>query len=87
MECALKDRLKEEHAKMTKPAYAGVIFHCPVLGRQMCLWCCLHLSDLADPMKRSYAMTDFFRYADVAKELSGRDLDSIHQTCVHCRNR
>jgi len=87
MKCALANELKEEHAKMTKSGYAGILFTCPVLTKQICMWCCLHIADMADPKKREYMVGKFPRYAEIVTKISGRDLDDIFRTCSRCRNR
>jgi len=86
MDCYLKKELKEEHANMKNPKLESVVFMCPVLSRQICMWCCLHIRDVSNPMSRNYAIDHHPKYAIKAAELSGRSLDSIWETCARCHN-
>lgn len=86
MGCSLQNKLKKEHASMVNPKLAEVIFECPVVGKQICLWCCLHIADAADPLKRGYTL-DMFPDMVKVEEESGRDLDSIWETCSRCHVR
>jgi hypothetical protein len=79
--------MKEEHENMSNPKFGGITFMCPVIGKQICMWCCLHISDIADPMKREKAYINHTKYAEIATKISGRDLDDIFRTCSRCRNR
>jgi hypothetical protein len=87
MICSLEKELRSEHKNMSNPAYAEIIINCPVLSRQICLWCCLHICDAANPITRSHAVEIFPRISEVVSEMSGRDLDDIFKTCGACRNR
>jgi hypothetical protein len=86
MSCSLEQILKEEHESMKNPKFAGIIQDCPVLGKQICLWCCLHIADAADPMKRNRTL-DLFPNLVKIEEEAGRRFDSIWETCARCHVR
>jgi hypothetical protein len=86
MDCSLSKTLKKYHEDMKNPKLAGVIHHCPVIGKQICLWCCLHIADAAEPMKRMHTL-DIYPDMMKVEEISGRDLDSIWETCSRCHVR
>ena len=82
--CALIKELKEEHAEIKVPQHGTMMVTCPLLSKQICLWCCLHISEVADPLKRTRAVNTHPRYAEVVTKLTGRTLESIAQTCNGC---
>lgn len=86
MSCSLYKLLKKEHDAMANKNLSDVIVDCPVIGKQICLWCCLHISDAATPLTREHTLN---MYPGIAKvqEISGRDFDSINETCARCRVR
>jgi len=86
MDCFLEKHLKEEHAAMKNPKLGGIVMTCPVLGCQICMWCCLHIRDVANPLSRNYATDHHPNYAIKVPELSERNLDSIWETCARCHN-
>lgn len=86
MDCYFKEELKEEHANIRLPGHATTIMMCPIYDRQICFWCCLHTRDVANPLKRNYATDHHPDYAIKSQEVSGRDLDSIWETCSRCHN-
>jgi len=86
MSCSLYKDLKEEHDTMKNPKLAGVIHSCPVIGKQICLWCCLHIADAADPMSRNNMLDKYPNLVKV-EEISGRNFDSIWETCSRCHVR
>jgi len=86
MDCYLKKHLKEEHATMRNPMYESVVFTCPVFERQICMWCCLHVRAVSNPMTKNYASDQHPNYAIKTPELSGRRLDSVWETCARCHN-
>jgi len=86
MGCSLEPMLKKAHAEMRNPKLGNIILHCPVLNRQICLWCCLHLADAGDPKKREHMLNLYPELMDVQK-VSNRDFDSMFETCSRCRVR
>ena len=87
MDCYLEKHLKEEHASIKDPRYGNIIFGCPVFGgKQICMWCCLHIRDVANALTRNYATDHHPNYAVIAPEVSERSLDSIWETCARCHN-
>uniref|UniRef100_A0A6M3K5R4 Uncharacterized protein n=1 Tax=viral metagenome TaxID=1070528 RepID=A0A6M3K5R4_9ZZZZ len=86
MDCSLKKLLPEYHENMKNPKLASVMSTCPILGKQICLWCCLHICDVADPMKRNRALDNFPDLVKVEEE-SGRAFDSMWETCSRCHVR
>ena len=84
MACSLEKKLKKEHAEMKNPKLAGVIVNCPIIGKQICLWCCLHISDAANPQTRNHTL-DVFPNMVVAEEVAERSFDSMSETCSRCR--
>ena len=87
MSCALENHLVEEHANMRDKRLGTIIHTCPVVDRQICLWCCLHMYDAANPLSRNQASDRFPEFVSKTCELSGRDLDSIWETCSRCHVR
>lgn len=87
MDCYLKKHLKEEHENMRDASYGSIIFTCSVFeGSHICMWCCLHTRDVANPLTRNYAVDHHPDYAIKSPEISKRDLDSIWETCSRCHN-
>lgn len=87
MACALEKILVEEHANMKNQRFRNIVSMCPVVGRQICLWCCLHTHDVADPLSRNYASEMFPNLSIEISKISGRGLDSIWETCSVCQVR
>jgi len=84
MDCSLKNVV--EHNKIPKVQYAETVFKCPVIDRQICMWCCLHISDVADPKTRNKTLDYSSPYYDSIPKLTSRDWNSIWVTCEKCRN-
>lgn len=85
MKCTLARKLKSEHEKVKDARYLEQFMKCPLLsGRQVCLWCCLHISDIANPGKRPVASEKFPNYFNHIGDETGRDWDSIQSTCSKC---
>lgn len=92
MDCTLRKGLKKEHENISNPIYApgGVgaetMWICPLMGRQICHWCCLHIYNVAQPITRATASDYNPGYANNIARLTGRaDLDDIWSTCSQCR--
>jgi len=65
----------------------NIFMNCSLFnGKQICLWCCLHLVDLAAPTTRVYSEENHPEYGTVTRQLE-RDWDSIWETCSKCVNR
>lgn len=87
MKCVLEDKAPHEHeVARGKPVYYRETFiHCPLLnGRQICLWCCLHICDIATPLNRGDYQIAHPEYASLLPEECGRDWDEIWQVCSKC---
>jgi len=87
MECSLAKNLKEDHETMKNPKLGKVFVMCPVLGTQICYWCCLHISNIADPMTRGYTIKNFTEYYNLIPKICNRTWDNIFETCCVCRDR
>ncbi len=86
MTCALKQDLQKEHETM-KEGYGEKDLFCPMLSRQICLWCCLHIHQIADPQKRAVASENFPGYERVASEMARKSWDQIWEQCSRCNGR
>ena len=86
MGCSLESTLKEAHASMRNPKLGNITHHCPILDKQICLWCCLHIADAGDVKQREHMLNMYPELMDVQK-ISHRDFDSMFQTCSRCRAR
>jgi len=84
MNCSLK---KLSHNNISKPQYAETFFKCPIVDRQICLWCCLHIGELADPKTRLHASEFSTEYDEKIPKITTRDWDDMWVTCQKCRNR
>lgn len=88
MQCSLRKEAPKEHKSITDSRYAETFVECPLFNnKQICLWCCLHICDLADPMTRPRAREDHQEYVELLDRLTGRELDSVQETCYRCRNK
>ena len=88
--CILKPNLPEEHAVAeTKDVrYKGTYMNCPLFnGRQICLWCCLHICDIGEPLKRGDSGIAHPEFEANIPALSGRNWDEIWQTCSQCSTK
>ena len=86
MACYLEKHLKEEHANVRAANYRNIMTCAVFGGGQICMWCCLHTRDVANPLTRSYATAHHPNYAIKSPEISGRELDNIWETCARCHN-
>jgi len=87
MNCILKDKLPHEHAVAdTKDArYRGTFVNCPLFNsRQICLWCCLHICDIGEPLKRGDAGIAHPEFESIVPGESLRSWDEIWQVCSRC---
>ena len=53
-------------------------------GRKICYWCCLHISDIADPSRREDAANKHPDYADFIANNTTRDWDECWSVCNRC---
>lgn len=84
MECSLSKKLKSEHARKDEPRYS-VFLNCPLInGKQICLWCCLHICDIAEPLGRGDSAALHPTYESVVAKETDRDWDEIWYTCSRC---
>ena len=77
----------DEHASMRSPRYSEVAMHCPLVSGSICLWCCLHISNLANPMKRTQAVDNAKGYSEIATIARKKDLDEVWSYCSKCSSR
>lgn len=84
MDCSLQKKMKKEHAEMANPKLAGVMVTCPIIGKQICLWCCLHISDAANALSRNHTLELYPGLYEVEK-VAERSFDSMSETCSRCR--
>lgn len=88
MDCVLKKHLKKEHEEMRLPAYGEMIESCPLLGKQICFWCCLHISHIAQPATRNMSIDYNPGYAEKIVKIADReDWDDVWVTCSQCGRR
>lgn len=82
MICSLKDHVK--HDKANKK-YTGNFVKCPLFnGRYICYWCCLHISDIAEPAHRSDASEKHPDYYNYVTDTTGREWDEVWTVCSRC---
>lgn len=87
MDCSLKKKF--DHDNIPKQQYADIMFKCPIIDKQICLWCCLHISEVADPKSRmiaSESLNSVSYYENIPKQTL-RDWDDMWVTCGKCRNK
>ncbi len=82
MECLLKNKLKPEHELMQNKQLGGITFQCPLLNKQICLYCCLHISAIANPTTRNTARDFNPSY----ENLLGEDFQTMWDRCSSCAN-
>lgn len=89
MRCSLENTLKSEHEKIKDRRYAEQYVNCPLFNsKQICYWCCLHISEQGDPFTRARASDNFPAYAEKIPELAmNRGWDDIWQVCSKCASR
>ena len=87
MSCRFEKELKEDHENMKNPVLGGMMMQCPIYDGQICYWCCLHVRDVANPLKRNYYTRIHPQYVEVAEKLSERNLDGVWETCSRCHNQ
>lgn len=84
--CILKKDLKEAHEKITDIRYAEQFVNCPLFdGKQICYWCCLHISEIGEPLKRvraSETHPDYYENIPTLADRSG--WDECWQVCSKC---
>jgi hypothetical protein len=87
MTCILKNRTPDEHATAlkTRPKILGTELPCPLYnGRTICLWCCLHIAGIAEPLNRGDNEIRHPEYNIVME--TGRSWDEITSLCTKCIN-
>ena len=72
--------LKKNHNKAGR--LGGSYLICPLLGKEICFWCCLHISDRANPLLRGNAEAG--DYEDIT-DMTNRTWDSIWEVCSKCQ--
>ena len=86
MKCILENITPNEHVsgRSKDTRYAETMLYCPLFdGRQICLWCCLHICGTAEPLRRGDYQIEHPEYADMDVE-TGRTWDEIWSTCSRC---
>ncbi len=88
MKCTLLGSVPKEHESMRDEKYGEIFMHCSLFNnRQICLWCCLHIIDWANPMNRAVARESHLEYDKPVTTLAGREWDEIWETCSKCSNK
>lgn len=85
IKCAVESTLQKEHDKMRDPKLKNVIFTCPLYQKQICLWCCLHINAIANPLTRVTTGDKHPGYEKKVSEEIGRNWDNIWETCGRCQ--
>jgi len=87
MKCILKDLAVNEHNNIKDARYADSFVKCPLFnGKQICYWCCLHIHDIGEPLRRGDRLVAHPEYAEVVVKESGRHWDEIWAVCSKCGN-
>jgi hypothetical protein len=87
MKCVLEAKTPKEHSNITKEEYGNIMVNCPLInGRQICLWCCFHISDMCKPTTRPLATDNHPEYY-VIEKITNRDFDDLWRTCSQCSNK
>lgn len=85
MDCTLKKILRNEHEAIKNPALGEMMWTCPLMDRQICYWCCLHVYNCGQPSTRVMTSDKNPGYADsIAKIADRQDLDDVWETCSQC---
>lgn len=85
MNCILEKLAVGEHSNISDKRYAQNFVNCPLFdGRQICFWCCLHIRDIAEPLRRGDYSLAHQEYEKLVPEMTGRDWDEIWHTCSRC---
>jgi len=88
MSCVLKKELKSQHDKIQDDRFSDTQYECPVLtGKKICLWCCLHIEGVLNPISRANLEEKYRDYVDTISDMSGLNLDAAWEICSSCRNR
>jgi hypothetical protein len=75
-----------KHNKINKK-YENIACHCPLIGgKDICLWCCLHIADISDPSKRQERLDSNPDFISVPEDLK-MPWDDIRKVCVGCSQR
>ena len=86
MNCKIKDI---NHTKVKDTRYIEHFVTCPLIEKDICIWCCLHISDLANPRTREIADAAQTEYSDLItnEQLSKFvDWDGVWTNCFKCIN-
>jgi hypothetical protein len=83
--CSLINKLAKAHTIIKDDRLGEIFVSCPLNSKQICLWCCLHISNQANPMTRIMSAERNPSYVDFSVVVE-RDWDSIWETCSKCSN-
>lgn len=84
MNCILEKKINE-HGKVRDVRYTKNFVNCPLFaGRQICYWCCLHIHDIAEPIRRGDYSVEHPEYESTIPKETSRDWDDIWSTCSKC---
>ena len=83
IQCSLKSEINHDNAA---EKYTTQFIPCPLFdGKQICYWCCLHISEIAQPTSRVRMSEQHPEYFNKIKALSGRVAwDDINDLCSQC---
>lgn len=86
MKCVLENVAVSEHKVAEKDLrYKEQFINCSLFdGRQICYWCCLHIRDIAEPLKRGDYSIAHPEYEALVPKMTGRDWDEVWHTCSRC---
>lgn len=88
-ECVISKILPKEHAKaeVKNPTLTNNMIVCPLFNdRQICMWCCVHIYDQADPSK--VFSSDFNpHYYDLISEVLKMSIEEVWRHCSGCGNQ
>ena len=86
MKCSLEKMLlrQHNHEEERKQMLGGSFVKCPLLDKQICLWCCLHIKDQAAPMTKVNASERFKDYQSLSPETLRRTWDEVWSVCAVC---
>ncbi len=85
MECILVNKAVGEHKNIKDERYANKFLNCPLFSsRQICLWCCLHIRDIADPIRRGDYSLAHPEYESLIPAETTMDWDEVWSICGKC---
>ncbi|GEM_PF-3999469 len=85
MKCSLEDLAVYEHDNISDARYARSFVDCPLFNnKQICFWCCLHIRDIAEPLRRGDYSLMHPEYEGLVPKMTNRDWDEVWHVCSKC---